>query len=166
MRIVRDDDGDRYVLLERSGEASRVRDPATGNECYVGNDRLEPVDDASVLETTARTVTGPVRRLVTSVHEERSLGLLLELDRRGPTRVRTIVEATDVCESDLHGMLASLNAAGLLAQTTVNGERGYRVTDACERALSVLRGSPGRGSDVSDGDDGDHGDGDTEDAGE
>ncbi|MCU4925023.1 hypothetical protein OB905_03355 [Halobacteria archaeon AArc-dxtr1] len=138
MRTVRDDDGTRYVLLSRSSSASRVRDPETGDECYVQNDRLEDVDD-SPLETAARAVDGPVRKLLTNVHDERTLGLLLELAERGPTGVRTLLSTTDYCESDLHGTLTVLVAADLLAETTVSGERGYQVSEPAREALAVVR---------------------------
>ncbi|MDJ1430666.1 hypothetical protein [Halostagnicola sp. A-GB9-2] len=138
MKTVRDDDGTDYVLLKRSDDASLVRDPATGNECYVRNDRLEATDQ-SPLETAASGVADPVRTLVTNVHDEKTLGLLFELADRGPTRVRTILGDTAFCESDLHGTLAVLTAADLLAETEVSGERGYRVTETGTDALEGIR---------------------------
>lgn len=139
MKTVRDDDGTLYLLLKRSERASLVRDPATGNECYVRNDRLEPVEGASPLETAAAGVSEPVRTLLRGVHDERTLGLLIELADRGPMGVRTILDRYDFCESDLHGRFVELVAVGLLEEAEVDGERGYRVTEAAERALSVVR---------------------------
>ena len=138
MKSVQDDTGKRYLLLKRSEHASLVRDPENGNECYVQNDRLEDVDE-SPLETAARTVADPVRTLLTTVHDEPTLGLLVELADRGPLGVRTILDGYDFCESDLHGRLTVLTAAGLLAETEVSGERGYRVTEDCRRALEAIR---------------------------
>ncbi|MFC4544387.1 hypothetical protein ACFO5R_20875 [Halosolutus amylolyticus] len=138
MKTVRDDTGKRYLLLKQSDSASLVRDPDTGNECYVQNDRLESVDE-SALKTAARTVPTPVRTLLTSVHDEKTLGLLVELDERGPLGIRTLLDRYDVCESDLHGRLTVLSAAGLLAETDVAGERGYKLTETCERALDAIR---------------------------
>ncbi|QSW98563.1 DUF7346 family protein [Haloterrigena alkaliphila] len=138
MKSVQDDTGKRYLLLKRSEHASLVRDPRNGNECYVQNDRLEDLDE-SPLETSARTVDDPVRTLLTAVHDEATLGLLIELAERGPLGVRTVLDAYDFCESDLHGRLTVLTAAGLLAETEVAGERGYRITDKCERALEGIR---------------------------
>ena len=139
MKTVRDDEGTLYLLLKRSESASLVRDPATGNECYVQNDRLEPVEGASPLETAAAGIDEPVRRLLRGVHDERTLGLLVELADDGPTGVRTILERYDFCESDLHGRLVELVAVGLLEEVEVDGERGYRITETCERALTVVR---------------------------
>ncbi|ELY52451.1 DUF7346 family protein [Natronorubrum bangense] len=134
MKTVHDDTGKRYLLLKRSERASLVRDPQNGNECYIQNDRLEAVDE-SALETAARTVTEPVRTLLTNVHDEATLGLLVELEDRGPLGIRTLLDAYDFCESDLHGRLTVLSAAGLLETVEVGGERGYRTTETCATAL-------------------------------
>ena len=134
MKTVHDDTGKRYLLLKRSKRASLVRDPQNGNECYIQNDRLEAVDE-SALETAARTVTEPVRTLLTNVHDEATLGLLVELEDRGPLGIRTLLDTYDFCESDLHGRLTVLSAAGLLETVEVAGERGYRTTDTCATAL-------------------------------
>ncbi len=139
MKTVRDDDGKRYLLLKRSADASLVRDPATGNSCYVRNDRLADADDASPLETAAAGVSDPIRRLLRGVHDDRTLGLLVELAADDGLGVRTILDRYDFCESDLHGRLAELRAVGLIAEIEVDGERGYRVTDDCERALEAIR---------------------------
>ncbi len=139
MKTVRDDTGKHYLLLKHADSASLVRDPDTGNECYVQNDRLRDVDE-SPLETAARRVDSPVRTLLTAVHDEQTLGLLVELNDRGPLGVRTLLDAYDFCESDLHGRLSVLTASGLIAETDVSGERGYRVTDHCEHALDVVQG--------------------------
>lgn len=139
MRTVRDETGKRYVLLKRSDGASRVRDPETGRERYVENDRLEPVEGTSPLETAADGVPEPVRRITTAVHDDRSLGLLIDLVDRGPLAVRTLLDADDFCESDLHGLLAEFRVAGLVTETTVAGERGYDATDLAREGVEALR---------------------------
>ena len=138
MKTVQDDTGKRYLLLKRSEQASLVRDPENGNECYVQNDRLESTDE-SAFETVAKTIPSSVRTVLTTVHDEKTLGLLLELEENGPLGVRTLLEADNCCESDLHGRLTVLTSAGLIAETEVAGERGYRITDDCAAALEVLR---------------------------
>ena len=140
MQTVRDDHGKRYLLCKRSETASLVRDPTTGNECYVQNDRLEPVDDAPPLETAANGIDSSVRTLFRAVHDDQALGFLIELVDRGPLAVTTLLESYDYCESDLHGTIAELTVAGLLEETEVHGHRGYRATTTCEHALSRLRG--------------------------
>jgi len=137
-RTVEDEDGDRFLLLKESAESSLVRDPATGETQYLPTASLEPVDE-SPLRTAARQLPPDVRTLLVAVPDERALGLLLELDADGPLAVRTLLSAYDLCESDLHGLLAELRAAGLLAETTVAGERGYETTPAASDALSMLR---------------------------
>jgi hypothetical protein len=138
-RVVRDGEANRYILEKKSGDSSRVRDPETGERLHLPNDQLEPVAGASPLAVAAETLSAEAVALVTTVPDERALGLLVELDRRGPTGVRTLLDVADLCESDLHGLLAVLQAAGLLDEVTVAGERGYETTDTASAALDRLR---------------------------
>lgn len=140
MRTVEDDDGRRYLLLKESHEASRVRDPKTGEERYVENERLTKVRGDSPLATASTAVPAPVRRVLTAVPDERALGLLVELDDRGPLSVRTLLDAYDLCESDLHGLLAEFRAAGLVREATAAGERGYETTEQATEALAMVTG--------------------------
>ncbi|WP_226481667.1 DUF7346 family protein [Natrinema amylolyticum] len=149
MKTVEDDTGKRYLLLKQSDSASLVRDPKNGNECYIQNDRLEAVGEESALETAARSVSDPVLTLLTNVHDEETLGLLVELSERGALGVRTLLDGYDFCESDLHGRLTVLSAAGLLEETEVTGERGYRLTEDCETALETIRPSIGSGTETT-----------------
>jgi DNA-binding IclR family transcriptional regulator len=64
---------------------------------------------------------------------------LLELDARGPVAVRTLLDGTDLCESDLHGLLAEFRAAGLVTEADASGRRGYDTTERAGAALSRLR---------------------------
>ena len=139
MRTVRDDDGTHYLLLKESAESSLVRDPATGEQRHLPNDVLEPVNGESPLDTASAVVGDDIRRVLTAVPNERALGLLLEIDRRGPVGVRLLLDAYDLCESDLHGLLAEFRAAGLVEEATVNGRRGYDTTATAEDALAALR---------------------------
>jgi hypothetical protein len=139
MRTVRSDSGKRYVLVKRSAESSRVRDPETGEERYVPTDRLEVLDD-DPLAVAARAIPADVRTVCRAARTDASLGLLLELDRRGPTSARALIEEVDRCESDLHGLISELLAAGAIARTDVAGERGYRLADGVDEALQRLRG--------------------------
>ncbi|MFD1512288.1 DUF7346 family protein [Halomarina rubra] len=141
MQTVRDDDGRRYLLLKRSSESSLVRDPETGTERYLPNDRLTPTgDDDSALTLAARAVPAPVRRVLTACRDDRALGLLLELDRRGPLPARALVDY-DLCESDVVGLVSEFRAAGLVVKADATGERGYDLTDDAREALAVLRGA-------------------------
>lgn len=130
--------GDPYLLLKRSGESSLVRDPETGDERYLPNDELTATGD-SPLTVAARTVPSSNRRLLTAVHSEQILGLLVELADRGPLSVRELLGRYDLCESDLHGRVGELRAAGLVREADVAGERGYETTEMADDALSALR---------------------------
>ena len=143
MKTVRDDDGNRFLLLKRSDRASLVRDIETGEECYVQNDRLERVRGESALEIAARTIEDAIRSLITAVHTERDLGLVLEIVDHGPVAVPLLLDRYDLCETEAHGRLAEFQAAGLLEETEVDGYRGYRATERCMRAIELIRERPG-----------------------
>jgi hypothetical protein len=134
METVRDDAGRRYLLLKESAEACLVRDPDTGEEQYIDNGHLTRTGQ-SPLVTAAERLSAETRRDLSRVPGERGLGLIAELDRRGPLAVRTLLVEYDVCESDLHGLLGELRAAGAIEETSVAGERGYALTEATRETL-------------------------------
>lgn len=136
MRTVEDTAGNRYLLLKRSRESSLVQDPATGERRYLPTDELSTVGGASPLETAAESVPEPARRLVTAVPHLEALGLLVALEAADGLSGQALVDAADHCESDLNGLLAELRAAGVVTTATVNGERGYRLT---EEAAAIVR---------------------------
>jgi hypothetical protein len=139
MQPVRTDDGDRYLLVERAAESSLVRDPETGTERSLPNDALTAADSATALETAAGGVPDAVRRVLLATPSERALGVLVELVDRGPLPARTLLSAYDLCESDLHGLLAEFRVAGLVAEATVDGQRGYDATATTREAVERLR---------------------------
>ena len=139
MRTVRDEEGTVYVLLRESSDTSLVRDPTTGETTHLPNASLEPVSGESPLSVAATAVPEPVRAVLTAVHDERTLGLLVELVDRERVPARELLEAVDLCESDLHGALSEFRAAGLLEEATVDGRRGYAVTDRARRGIRSIR---------------------------
>lgn len=139
MQTVRDGDGDTYLLVKRSDESSRVRDPTTGEERYVENADLTVVDGESPLATASLAVPAPVRRVIRSVHDDRSLGLLVELVDAGPLSVPELLNVSDMCESDLHGRLAEFRVVGLIEEVDIGGLRGYEATGDAQEAVRLLR---------------------------
>jgi hypothetical protein len=139
MRTVRDADGRRYLLVKESGSASVVRDPETGEERYLAAGEFEVVEGESPLVTAAGAVSTPVRRVLSATHDDRSLGLLVELAARGPVGVRDLLSSYDLCESDLLGLLTEFRAAGLVEEARVGGERGYDATETARTAVEALR---------------------------
>jgi len=97
------------------------------------------VTGESPLSVAASAVPEPRRRVLTAVHSEEVLGLLLELDARGPLSAREILGRYDLCESDLHGRITELRAAGLVRNADINGERGYAATELASEGLDGLR---------------------------
>ncbi|EMA62974.1 DUF7346 family protein [Halorubrum kocurii] len=145
MQTVRDAAGETYLLVKRSAESSRVRDPATGEERYVDNAELRVVDGESPLATAASGVPSPVRRTLGAVRDDRSLGLLAVVVDEGPIAAIDLLDAADMCESDLHGTLTEFRAAGLIDEAEVAGRRGYEATPVATDALELLRGGTERG---------------------
>ncbi|NEU57338.1 hypothetical protein [Halorussus sp. MSC15.2] len=143
MRTVRDDSGTVYLLLKESSDACKVRNPETGEESYRDSDELEPASGESALAAAARAVPESARRVLTATPDERALGLLVDLRERGPHSVRHLLDATDLCESDLLGLLTEFRAAGLVEETRVLGERGYGTTDRADEGLALLTGERG-----------------------
>ncbi|WP_096394058.1 hypothetical protein [Halorubrum trapanicum] len=154
MQTVRDSDGETYLLVKRSAESSRVRDPATGAERYVDNEEISVVDGESPLATAASGVPEPVRRTLGAVRDDRSLGLLAVVVDEGPIAAVDLLDAADMCESDLHGTLTEFRAAGLVDEAEVAGQRGYEATPVAVEALGLLRGEADEGDGVGE-DDGD-----------
>ena len=138
MRTVRDESGDLLLLLAESSDACKVRDPETGEEGYRDRDALEAVSGESPLATAARAVPKPARTVLTATPDERALGLLVDLSERGPHSVRHLLSATDLCESDLLGLLTEFRAAGLVEETEAMGERGYATTETADEGLALL----------------------------
>ncbi len=147
--------GQRFLLLKESGDACLVRDPATGERRYLPTDAVERVDAPPVALADA-----PESLRALAARDGR-LGLLVDLVDRwdgdangapdeddpdpepdgGATPVRTLLDETTLCESDLHGALADLEAAGLIDRVERTDPllgrsgRAYRPT---ERALSAV----------------------------
>jgi len=139
MQTVQDDDGNRYLRIKRSADSSLVRDPATGETRYVDNDRLSTLDGQSPLVAAVEGIPDPVRTALTATRDDRSLGLLVELVDRESVAVRTLLADYDLCESDLHGLLAEFQAAGLAREVDAPGGRGYEPTADAVTAVRVLR---------------------------
>lgn len=139
MQTVRDADGRRWLLLKQSSESSRVRDPETGEETFLPNEDLEPAGGESPFEALADSIAEPARRVARSCHEDWQFGLLVALAEDGPQPVRTLLADAAACESDFLGATTELRAAGLLAETTVGGERAYELTEAGRGGVDTLR---------------------------
>ncbi|PSQ59462.1 hypothetical protein BRD18_03290 [Halobacteriales archaeon SW_7_71_33] len=143
--------GDRRLLLKISGDACLVRDPATGERRYLPADRLERVD-ASPLDLDGDGDSDVPAVLRALAGNGRAVGLLVELvsraeegdgdgvQRDAATPVRVLLDATTLCESDLHGVLAEVEAAGLVERVERSvGGRAYRPTDRGREAVDSIR---------------------------
>lgn len=134
MRTVRADDGFRYLLQKRSGDASLVCDPATGEEQYIDTDQLELCDGIPPLEMIGATVPDHSREEI-GVSEDRALGLLVVIDRHDPIAAVDLIEFTELCESDLNGLLTELRAGGLV-ESVSDPVLGYELTPRARSNVS------------------------------
>lgn len=142
MQTVRDADGETYLLVKRSAGSSRIRDPATGEERDVDNADLTVVDGESPLATAASGVPASVRRTMGAVHDDRSLGLLAMIVDEGSISAIDLLDTAELCESDLHGTVTELRAAGLVTEideVDVAERRGYEATELAVDAIELLR---------------------------
>lgn len=114
MRLVEDADGNQYALLKRSGSSSLVLDPDTGQRAYRPNHELIPVGDNIVEDPRAALIA-----------------VLVDADAAVP--VRSILERTTLCESDLFAISRELEAGGVIEAVKVDGDRAWVLTD--ERRL-------------------------------
>lgn len=143
MRTVETPDGERHLLLSTSDGTARIRDPTSGAEHTVDAADLEAVEE-SPAAVAAEGVHESVRQVLTAVHDERALGVLVTLVDDGPTAVVDLLSALGLCESDFNGLFAELRAAGLVAECTVAGEHGYEATETAEEAVEMLRSGDDR----------------------
>jgi|AntRauTorcE11898_2_1112593.scaffolds.fasta_scaffold33982_2 hypothetical protein len=130
MRVVTDGNC-HYVLQRIVDDDCHVRTLPSGETTTMPTASLSPADTDAALGTVDDN-------LVDDVGSNAAAGLLLELVVDGPTSARGLLDRFDVCESDLHGTVAELRAAGLIEPTTVYGERGYRaIIDGSQRLESL-----------------------------
>jgi hypothetical protein len=145
MRTVEDRTGNRYLLLKRSRDSSLVRDVETGEHRHLPTDELTVIAGTSPLATAADSVPDAARQLVSAVRDDRPLGLLVALEAADGLAARTLLDAEDYCESDLHGLVGELRAAGLVEPATVDGEEGYRLTDEAACVVRALQSATASG---------------------
>ncbi|WP_323675139.1 hypothetical protein [Halorubellus sp. PRR65] len=139
MRTVEGPDGASLLVRKTSGDSLLVADPETGEERYVARADVTELDGESALATAANAVPAATRRVLSAVHDDESLGLLLEIADRGPLPAVALLDDYDRCESDLHGLLTEFRAAGLVDEARVHGERGYDATTVARDGLEPLR---------------------------
>lgn len=143
MRTVEDRTGKRYLLLKRSRESSLVRDPETGEHRHLPTEELSTVAGTSPLQTAAASLPKPATALVTTVGDDRTLGLLVALEAADGLSARALLDAEAFCESDLNGLVAELRAAGLVEPARVDGEKGYRLSDGAAAVVRALQSATG-----------------------
>ncbi len=107
MRLVEDRQGRRFGLLKRSVDSSLVLDLETGRRSYRPNDNLRPVNGENVDPRTE---------------------LLATLSTDDAIPVRTVIERTTLCESELFAVSRELELAGVIREATCDGERAWMLS--------------------------------------
>lgn len=137
MRLVRDDAESPHLVLNRDGDAWRVRGLTSGTERTLEPEAVDSIEAAHPLDVAADALptpdTGPL-----AIADDRTFGMAVLLSRAGPQPVHVLLETEGLCESDLHGLMGELGAAGLVSETTVDGQRGYRATETATEAVADL----------------------------
>lgn len=83
-------------------------------------------------------VPDAVRGSVSSIRTARGWGLALVVGAASPVTVRALLDTTTECESDLNGLLAELEAGGILERTEVAGERAYELSETGASTLESV----------------------------
>lgn len=136
VRIVEGPEDQTHVVVDRSSGQARLRMLSTGEERRVGPSTLTPVDKLDLEAVAAETTVDPGD--LSGVHSARGRGLVALLAHAGPVSVRVLVETVHCCESDLNGLLAELQAGGVIESSANGGNRSYRLTEESALELDEL----------------------------
>lgn len=140
MQPVEDADGRSCLLLKRSGDTVLLRDLHSGESRYEPASSITAVEEPPLV-SAAETVSNEIKMRLSGVESAHAIGLLALLERTGPRSVPDIMTRTTLCESDLHGLLADLQAGEFVSPTDVNGHRGYQTTQPVSDAFETEKGT-------------------------
>lgn len=131
VQVVEDSQGRRGIVRKLSGETILISDFETGETRYVSVESVRFLDGTAPLIAAAKHANSAENDL-----DARSNGLLVLIQHDEPVLVRTILELTTLCESDLFALLRGLESAGYIERIDIADERGYRLTAAAHEAIS------------------------------
>lgn len=137
MRLATGPDRSWGVILEVEGQRCRIRDVLSGDTRWVAHSTLT-IPDAAALEDIGQLTPQSARQAVSAIRTARGWGVVLVVGAASPVPVRELLAATTECESDLNGLLAELEAGGVLDRTAVGGERAYELSGTGRSAVHGL----------------------------
>jgi hypothetical protein len=137
VRLATGPDGQWVVVLRAGRDHCRIRELISGEVRKVSPSTLDAENEAR-LHDIGQAAPGPVQPTDSAVQTVRGWGLVLVVGAASPVSVRSLLAATDECESDINGLLAELEAGGLLERTEVTGERGYELSPRGTRRVEAL----------------------------
>lgn len=136
MRLATGSDGQWVVVLRAERDHYRIREVISGEVRKVSPSTLDAVNEAT-LHDIGQAAPDPAQSIASTIQTARGWGLILVVGAASPVSVRALLDATDECESDINGLLAELEAGGLLERTEVAGERGYELSASGTRAVEA-----------------------------
>ncbi|MFB6253965.1 MAG: hypothetical protein ABEI06_05095 [Halobacteriaceae archaeon] len=137
MQPVKHLSGEVYLLIKESKESSKVRHPKTGEITHFPTEELEKMSQ-SPLKIATNPVPDTVMFLITTVHSQEGMGLLIELYTRGPLSTKRLLDDYQMCESNLNALLNDLKVGNLIKETEIHNEPGYKLTSKTEQALDHI----------------------------
>lgn len=137
MRLATGPDGEWVAILAVESDRCRIRQLGSGDSRWVPKSTLSSSDTAS-LQEIGRAVPDSVRGSVSPIRTARGWGLALVVGAASPVTVRAMLATTTECESDLNGVLAELEAGGILERTEVAGERAYELSETGASTLESV----------------------------
>lgn len=137
MRLARGSESEWVVVLKTEGTQCRIRDLVSGDTRRVAESTLSSAQTAS-LQEIGHLVPDSARPPVSAIRTAPGWGVVLVVGAASPVAVRELLDATTACESDLNGLLAELEAGGVLDRTEIAGERAYELSDAGASAVEFV----------------------------
>lgn len=137
MQLATDPDDAWVVILEVGTDECHVRELGTGETRWIARSEVTPVEPAS-LPVIGDAIEESRRPADSAIRTDRAWGLVLVVAATSPVTVRALLDATSECESDLNGLLADLEAGGVLDRTDAADERAYRLTERGLQAVDAV----------------------------
>lgn len=136
MTIVEDDGGRRYLLIKRSSSASLLQSLDTGDQAYHPNKTFRVITDGHSGEPIPEEVLTLIGDTDIESTDDRFLEVLTVLARGEPVPIRSLLDLTTLCESDLFAILRELEVRDIVETTTIGAEPARQLTADAEETIN------------------------------
>lgn len=137
VRLATGSDAEWVVILEIKSDRCRIREVGSGESRWVARSTLFSLDTPSLHEI-GQVGSDSVGASASAIRTARGWGLVLVVGAASPVTVRALLDTTSECESDLNGLLAELEAGGVLDRTEIAGERAYELSETGASAVESV----------------------------